>query len=222
MKTMPVRPLVLEPLLAALLACGCEMPGARRARDAVSHFAAPAGGGRAATCAAVAGRGDFGLGVLADGRAFALNAGAFSAMAGRGGVEAVAATGLVSSATVTRFEPAAVFDVENVDRGLLERALRMQGFADTNFFGVRVRGAFREVLVSDADRPEAAGLALGPVAGTVSGFHVPQRALPGVRPGYALYFVDEAGARGGLVLDLKLTRGRIEVDPGSAIRVVRP
>jgi alpha-acetolactate decarboxylase len=209
-------------LILVILAAGCETPSARRLRtqDTVSHFAAPDPGQRGAPSSSLTGRGDFGVGLLADGRPFVVNGASVFCMEGQATVRAVESTATVSSVTLTHFEPDLIFDVENVDRGLFERALRLKGLADDAFFSVRLRGVFREVLVADADRPANPGITIAG-AGTLSGFHAPRGSLPGRDAGYELYFVDEAGRRGGRVLGMNLARGRIEVDPGCGIKVLR-
>ncbi|CAN5459437.1 acetolactate decarboxylase [soil metagenome] len=138
-------------------------------------------------------------------------------------------------AVVVPFEAADEFDLPSAysHQQLLDEIDRRSG-PESRAWAFRIDGRFASVKARSVPRqqPPYRPLAdviggqhvfeLDDVEGTMVGFRFPDHSDGIEAPGYHLHFIDSARTRGGHVLDCRLERGRVQVDPSSRLRVELP
>lgn len=185
--------------------------------------------------AELARQGDLGLGtfdhldgemIVVDGRV--LRAGA------DGGVSDADPSGRTPFAVVVEFEAAVELECGEIDHAGMLDAIERAIPAGTTTCAIRVDGEFDLVRARSVPRQEPPYRSLTEVArdqrvfefegaaGTMVGFRFPDHAAGIELPGFHLHFVTDDRSRGGHVLDSRVTRARIGLDPAATLRVELP
>jgi acetolactate decarboxylase len=180
--------------------------------------------------------GDFGIGALdgVDGELVGLG-GRFLQIKGDGRVLPVPDSMTSPYAIVTFFEPG-----RSVDIGVTENYAQLEAFleglieTENIFYAVRIEGEFAYVRARSIPkqtkpyRPlvevvkDQAVFEFNNVKGTLAGFRCPPYLASLNFPGYHFHFIDAAGAAGGHLMELKILRARVEVDPCHSFSLVLP
>lgn len=180
--------------------------------------------------------GDFGIGALdgVDGELIGLG-GRFFQIRGNGLVLPVPDTMTTPYAIVTFFEPgqtAAISDSGNYAR--LEAFL--EGLIETKniFYAVKIEGEFATVKARSIPRQikpyrplvevvkDQSVFEFNNIKGTLVGFRCPPYLAILNFPGYHFHFIDEARTAGGHVIELKIIKAEVEIDPCHSFSLALP
>jgi acetolactate decarboxylase len=188
------------------------------------------------TFAELADHGDLGLGTLnhLDGEMIALE-GRFYRAGVDGGVSGVDAEERTPFAVVVPFEPSLEFDLEGSvgqDALLAEIDRRIPGGAPT--CAVRIDARLERVRARSVPRQEPPYrpltevvdeqrvFELADIDGTIVGFRFPDYAEGIEVSGWHLHFINEGRTRGGHVLDCRVGKARVRIDPSTELHVELP
>jgi acetolactate decarboxylase len=180
--------------------------------------------------------GDFGIGALdgVDGELIGLD-GRFLQIKGDGQVLPVPDTMTSPYAIVTFFEPARTADI-----GDAENYVRLEAFLDSLietkniFFAVKIEGEFAYVKARSIPRQKRPYRPLVEVIkdqsvfefsnlkGTLVGFRCPPYQSGLNYPGYHFHFINEARTAGGHVMELKIIKAKVEIDPCHSFSLALP
>ncbi|WP_196073145.1 acetolactate decarboxylase [Nakamurella alba] len=138
-------------------------------------------------------------------------------------------------AAVTRFHDRIAFDVTGpMTLDALEARIDAASGGENASVAVRVDGTFTAVrtrTVSEQHQPYVPFVevtahqtesSLTATTGTVVGFRTPKFEAGISVVGYHLHYVDDARARGGHVLDLVLSEGRVSISPITQLHLILP
>jgi acetolactate decarboxylase len=180
--------------------------------------------------------GDFGLGTFnaLDGEMIGFD-GQFYQVRADGLAREVSDDQKTPFATVLFFRPSIQQDVDQgLDLAQLKEYLDGIVGSPNLFFAVRIDASFEHVTTRSVPRQEKPYRHLAEVArdqptfeltnvrGTLVGFRFPDYAQGVNVPGYHLHFLTDDRRAGGHVLDLKLSRGRVAIDPTSQFHLTLP
>ena len=180
--------------------------------------------------------GDFGIGALdgVDGELIGLG-GRFFQVKGDGQVLPVADTMTTPYAVVTFFEPGRAADISDV-----ENYARLDAFLDNLietkniFYAVKIEGEFARVKARSIPRQskpyrplvevvrDQSVFEFSNIKGTLVGFRCPPYLASLDFPGYHFHFIDEARAAGGHVMELRIIKARVEIDPCHSFSLALP
>jgi acetolactate decarboxylase len=180
--------------------------------------------------------GDFGIGALdgVDGELIGLD-GRFLQIRGDGKVFPVADTMTSPYAIVTFFEPARTADIRDT-----ENYARLEAFLDSLietkniFYAVKIEGEFAYVKArsifkqTEPYRPlvevvkEQSVFEFHNVKGTLVGFRCPPYQSGLNFSGYHFHFINEARTAGGHMMEVKIIKAKVEVDPCHSYSLALP
>jgi acetolactate decarboxylase len=180
--------------------------------------------------------GDFGIGALdgVDGELIGLG-GRFLQIKGDGQVLPVPDTMTTPYAIVTFFKPgqtASISDAENYAR--LEAFLESLIETKNIFYAVKIEGEFAYVKARSIPRQtkpyrplvevvkDQSVFEFNNIKGTLVGFRCPPYLASLNFPGYHFHFIDEARTAGGHVLELKIIKAKVEIDPCHSFSLALP
>jgi len=180
--------------------------------------------------------GDFGIGALdgVDGELIGLG-GRFFQIKGNGQVLPVPDTMTSPYAIVTFFDPGRIVgisDTENYAR--LEAFLESLIETKNIFYAVKIEGEFAYLKARSIPRQtkpyrplvevvkEQSVFEFNDIKGTMVGFRCPPYLASLNFPGYHFHFIDAAGTAGGHVMELKIIKAKVEVDPCHSFSLALP
>lgn len=170
--------------------------------------------------------GNFGIGALdgVDGELIGLD-GLFLQIKGDGSIHPVSDSMTTPYAVVTFFEPDQTAEVRNTENyAQLETFLDSLIATRNVFFAVKIEGEFAYVKARSINRQskpyrplvevvkDQSVYEFDKVRGVLAGFRCPSYVAGLNFPGYHFHFINETRTAGGHLLEVKITKARVEID----------
>jgi acetolactate decarboxylase len=180
--------------------------------------------------------GDFGIGALdgVDGELIGLG-GRFLQIRGDGTIHPVPDSMTTPYAIVTFFEPDRTADVRD-----MQNYAQLEAFLDNLietkniFYAVRIEGEFAYVKARSVPRQrkpyrplvqvikDQSVFEFNNVKGVLVGFRCPAYIAGLNFPGYHFHFINEARSSGGHLLEVKIIKAKVEIDPSHSFSLALP